>query len=168
MKHPALEHRKNPFAIDGLQPPVARSPLAILDVDPPRLESEGVDHALAIARALLEREPEMALVYGARIGPNDLEWAAERLRQPEGRLLAELLDFPHHEVDLGDREPLREALAAAVADLGEPRGPRPSDLGLVAELVARVNPAPEPEELAPFVPRLPELPSSASILSELI
>jgi hypothetical protein len=168
VKHPATDYRSNPFAIDGVKAPQTRSPLAILDVDLPELEDLGTSAVLKKALAALERDPDLALVYGQKVSRHELEWAAERLRDPEGRLHAELLDPPHHEMDAGDLGELRALLDRKIAALGEPGAPRPSDLGLVAALLTRALPVPSAREAADFEIAPPELPSANGLISGLI
>lgn len=168
MKHPATDYRNNPFAIDGVKPPQTRSPLALLDVDLPELEECGVDAVMAAALEALARDPELALVYGQKVSRPELEWAAERLRDPEGRLHAELLDPPFHEVDTGDLEDLRALVEDKIEGLGEPAGPRASDLSLIAALLIRALPVPSAREAADLELEPPSPPAASTLVSRLV
>lgn len=103
--------RRNPFAIDGTLTPQARCPLAILDAEREEVDDLGVEALLARAIARRAHRPEDATVYGRTVSIPELEAAADLLRDPKRRILAELTDPWVHEAETDDLTGAVEALA---------------------------------------------------------
>lgn len=132
----------NPWRWRRRENPYRSTAFAVLGIDArPRRRREFV--ALVRRRAQRARFGTLRL-FGQQLGESDVHAAAQRLRDPAGRLLEELRTHRPHPVRLD------VAVAAAALDDLEP-APLP-ELRFDRAALARLVPPPRPRRFAPLRP----------------
>lgn len=134
----------NPWAWQEGHNPYRATPFQVLDLDPDTFGSAAVHaHIRRLLRAA--RTPERHPVVGERPAVADINEAAEQLRDPRGRLLAELRTHrPEH-----GQGPSR--FAEEVAELEPPEVPA-APITVHAEILARIAPPPAPRSFGRMWP----------------
>jgi hypothetical protein len=157
----------NPFLIDGRTSPPMRSAFAVLDAEAADLAHSTVDSLLERAISMMRRDPDSATTYGQANSRDDLVLAAERLRDPDSRLVNEILDFSHVPFSVADAGELRDIVAAYRSRLTQGERPPIVNVAALAHLLQAL-----PVDAGAAKPQAltcarPELPSASEILKGL-
>ncbi len=155
----------NPFFVDDESLPPQRSAFAVLLAERDDLLGQPVEELLERAKAHLQRDPQLATVYGRSVTEEDLNEAATRLSNPGDRLVNEILDFHFHTFDLQSIPELAQATDTFRKSLARWEWPELVDLSLIASIINQNLEPIEPPSLTRHAPKPPELPDLVAMIN---